>query len=622
MNTIDNSIQWRLATLQAKWMWDSVAAKKLQEQLWTTQVNNNSSSNFTGVSNPDGTPVSTQQTTQPMNIPVVQPTPVISWAQGIGNMPTSNATMTTTGADVASDNRIEADKLISDTAKSEASSQAALTSELSSIDKAQLDTKIANEKATSAEYEAIQKQQIVDKTANELEYQKSLQENRDSEISALQAQQQSENAANAAAAAELKAKNDASEYEMKTNNEIAQQQANIAFAKLWLSFSWAAINTATQIYTQWIYNLAKLKTTNAKNYADLQVKINSVAFEHTKDINKLITQSAEKEFASKERLREFIWNTQNNILNNRKESQDAIQKAITTYKTERQQREDKLYADMNAANARLQSATQDIQKTIELEEQNSNKKIDLLIANGQWWWLSPQQRIELESRAWVPAWSTANKIVAKTTQMLTDELKSIWIKNASIPPVILAKMHTEVQRALNLSIPLITATKMAVEKYKAQLPWYQAMISEANTKSELDASKINLNNANANKAISQWTAALKKSTWWSSGSWWAIKWKRYAWVTDTWQALVDVGWVPHILNTDGSVWWVYQWQVFSQMWTTTGWDIFNPVRTSPYINTPQSSQNQKTSSITNKSDFTKSLWWLLTDLFWRATWKK
>ena len=148
-----------------------------------------------------------------------------------------------------------------------------------------------------------------------------------------------------------------------------------------------------------MYNLSSLKSTNAKNYADLNVKINSVQFDHIQQIGKLVQDTAEKEFASKERLRDFIGTTQNNILKNKEEAQKDIMDAIDKYKTERQTREDKLYADMNNANSNLQKATKDIQSTISTEETNAKSKIDMLINNGQWNSLSIAQKNQMEQAA-------------------------------------------------------------------------------------------------------------------------------------------------------------------------------------------------------------------------------
>ena len=128
-------------------------------------------------------------------------------------------------------------------------------------------------------------------------------------------------------------------------------------------------------------------------------KINSTAFDHQMAINKIISTSHDNEFKSKERLREFIGATQNNILVSKKEAQANIQKAIDDYKIQRQTREDKLYADMNNANARLLTATKEIQTQVQSQEKVAKDKIDMLVKNGQWATLSPEQKVDYEQKA-------------------------------------------------------------------------------------------------------------------------------------------------------------------------------------------------------------------------------
>lgn len=515
---VDNSPEARLARLQASGMNTWAAATNLQKSIGTTLANSNTNLWLTYVNNPDGTPVnagwSTPAAPTDTNKVVVNPSTWI-WTQQ-----TVASWWAQTQADAASDNNIAANTNIASTAIQEAGSQQNLTNELSTIDTSQLNTKVSNAKENQTQAEEIQTQQMIEKTKNEMEYQAEIRKNTDEEVAALKVQQESENTFNAAAAAELKAKNDAAEYELQTQNEIANQQSNIAFAKLWLSFSWAAINTAQSIYTQWVYNLAKLKTTNSKNYADLQVKINSTQFDHIKQVNSIIQEATQKEFDSKERLRDFIWKAQNNILTSKKESQEAIQKAIDDYKTEKQTREDKLYSDMNSANAKLRESTEQIQKTISTNEDNAKKKIDLLISNWQWGSLSKVQQVELESRAWIPAWTTANTIVAKTTTMLMDSIKSIVGKSVAVAPALLAKMHTEVQRALNLNIPLATATQMAIDKYASAIPEISAAKASAKSAAALEASKttLNLANAEANKLKAEAAMTKAEKTWSGGGS--------------------------------------------------------------------------------------------------------
>ena len=251
-----------------------------------------------------------------------------------------------------------------------------------------------------------------------------------------------------------------------------------------------------------MYNLSSLKSSNAKNYADLQVKINSVQFDHIRQIGTLVVETAEKEFASKERLRQFIGDTQNNILKDKKDAQKEIQDAITTYKTERQAREDKLYTDMNNANSNLQKATKDIEATVSATQTSAKGKIDMLINNGQWSSLSIAQKNELETAAGIPVGTTANTITSKTTSAINDRLKDITGSNVVVPPVILAKMHTEIKRSLALGVPMNTATQQVVDKYANSIPAVKAAKEAAALKGKQTAADIALTEAKTKKELS------------------------------------------------------------------------------------------------------------------------
>lgn len=526
---VDNSAAARLARLQAQWRWDTSLAKNLQSQVTPTPAQ----PTFTYINNPDGTPVNA-------SVPVQTNTPtqnnITGWTNvqaNVANTKWLNTTAATVQPDATTQNIWEMQAAIDTNetnAVAESSSQQNLTKDLNAIDASQLETKTKNAEANQAEFKAIQEQQVAEKTKNEMDYQAELQRQQDEDVSALKTLQESESSQNQAAAAEMKAKNDSAEHEMQIQNELSLQRSSIAFAKLWLSFSGAAINTATQIFDSWVYNLAKLKSGNAKNYADLQVKINKTAFEHSQAINKIITTNSEAIFKSKERLREFIGNAQNNILNNKAQTQKSIQDAIDKFKAEKQTREDKMWSDMNKANDRLLASTKEYQKTIDFTNDTNKKKIDALVSNWQWNSLSPQQRIELEKAAGIPAWTTQNTIVAKTTQMITDWLKSIIGKAVWVPPATLNKMHLEVQRMLKLNVPMNTAVQMAIEKYKNTIPQVKQIEDAAKAKSTLDAEKLKMDLALKQSQITKNQAAaaksLRPSGWGSSRSSWGSGWTK------------------------------------------------------------------------------------------------
>lgn len=502
------------------------------------------------VANPNGAPVDTTTATTPkvneITTPTIAEAPIPSVATPEQWLGATTAALSNIGA----------------TAISEGASQQELTKQLAQIDKTQASTKIDNAVANQKEFETIQTAQMIDKTANEIEYQKSLQENQQAEISALKLQQTAENAANQAAAADMKVKQENAERELQIANDISIQKSSISFAKLGLSFSGAAINQASQIFTTWMYNLSSLKSWNAKSYADLQVKINSTQFDHIRQIGALVSQTAEKEFASKERLREFIWDTQNNILLSKKEAQNAIQSAITTYKTEAQQREDKLYSDMNSANATLAKATEAITSTLTTSQNNAKTKIDLMVASWQWATLSQEAKNQYEKDAGVAVGTTTRTITTNVTKGINDRIKDLVWSAVNIPSATLQNMQVDVTKYTNMGYGLPTAIQMVVDRYAPQIPEVKAAqtasktkasLANAKTQAEIDKliseSKENLASIDVAKAR---LAIAKSWSWGSSG------WKIQSFVTSDWMPLKEVGWALYTL--DGKVYWTKPWE--------------------------------------------------------------
>lgn len=497
------------------------------------------------VKNPDGTQVNAEIT--PITNEVI-PSSEINTSWAMSQTPATSAD--------AANNVIAASQNIAANAQSEAASQIKTTTELSQVDQIQAETKIANAESNFKEAEKIATNQMAQKNQNELDYQKQLQDENSAEIANLKMIQASENALNAATAAEMKLKADNAERDAEIANDVSQQTSAIAFAKLGLSFSWAAINTSQQIYAQGARGIAELRSSNAKNYADLKVKIDSVAFDHQATINKVVADAHEKEFASKERLREFIGNAQNNILTSRKEAQVAIQDAITTYKTERQAREDKLYSDIGAANKDLLIATQTIQTTVNAKQEIVKKEIDSLIANWQWSSLSIAQQTEKELAAWLPVNSVNRTTKTNVTAWINARLKDLVGSAVAIPVVTLNRMQADIETYMKNGYPMATAIQMTVDRFKQQIPEVQRLeaankakvaLTNAKTQAEIDKlnseSKENLANVDKIKADTAKSIASANATWKASESTlgkynWMVQWQDwkiyYEYVPKSW----------------------------------------------------------------------------------------
>lgn len=545
--------------------------KKLDEYLASTPK----------VQNPDWNPVNASTSTD-ANVIVNENSTNTPPSTPVGNVGgkwgqvTSQVGDVTTKSDVVSDTSLTQTQTSISDAEAMKTSQQSMTNELSGWDAEQLDVRTKEAKANYEEAKVISEEQIAMKTQNEIDYQNKINKEKEEEVNALRIAQEKEDVSNTASRALLESKNASAEREMEIANDIELQKSTIAFAKLGLSFSGAAINTAQQIYTTWVYKLAELKTKNAYNIADFDRKVADTQFSHTQAIQKIIHSASDEEFKSKERLREFIWNAQSNLLMSRKDSQKAIQSAIDTYKKERQEREDKLYSDMKKANDEVSTSIKEMQKTIQNDEETTRKRIDLLQSNGQWNSLSPIQQVELEKRAWLPPGTSWNTLIAKTTQGISSLLKAQYGKAIGLTPNILSRMHTEVQRLSKLCYPLNTAMQMAVDKYKDELPDVQTI--NASNAAKADAEK-----AKAEKLRAEATAKLRWKTWgWGGGGSWTkpvdLQSKQMEWTEDvplTWLALesAKILWLPTSIKK--KVTWVGNYNKRTWQYTDSKWNVLN-----------------------------------------------
>lgn len=82
----------------------------------------------------------------------------------------------------------------------------------------------------------------------------------------------------------------------------------------------------------------------------------------------------------------------------------------------------------------------------------------------------------------------------------------------AIPPVILNKMHGEIQQYMGLGYPQATAIQLVTDKYKNSLPDVKDKLAATRAKAAVDASKVTLNEASAKAKITTSEAAKLKAS--------------------------------------------------------------------------------------------------------------
>lgn len=337
----------------------------------------------------------------------------------------------------------------------------------------------ANVKAAETEAEAkrfqLEKEQVA------LEEDRVQKEKAAKDAANLQSLQEKERAANEASVAAAQAKADAAERELQIANDIELQKSNVAFAKLWLTLSSAAVTQAQQIYTTWVYNLSKLKSENAFKLADLQVAVAQVEFEHTKAINDIINNSSEKSYEIRKKLNEDIHAIKNSIIDNRFERQKNIDNAIDTYQEAIKTNEEDTLDKINKANDVLNKNVDGFYARLKTQETYTNEKINTLVASGKWYAMSPIARSQYEKRAWLPTGTIARQIRWTVASKIYTQAKSItglkWVTFSLLDyNNMIADAMSMVE---NMNTPMDEAINRVVSEYIEWSPEYKAALAKA-----------------------------------------------------------------------------------------------------------------------------------------------
>lgn len=229
----------------------------------------------------------------------------------------------------------------------------------------------------------------------------------------------------------VKAKQEQEERKLAIDNDVAQQSSAIAFAKLGLSLSTAGITTAQQIFTTWAYNLAKLKTENAYQYADLQEQVAKTEFEHTNAVNKIIRESEDKTYTIRKALNEEVYKIKNSIVKTTLEKKRAISKIQEDYMKARNENEKDFLKKMQDRADLVKKENDAIYDVLNKKEEYANNHIATLVSSGRWDILPDSEKVKLEKLAGVPFGTTDMQTKASLGKLLYKQAEEItglkWI---------------------------------------------------------------------------------------------------------------------------------------------------------------------------------------------------
>lgn len=291
----------------------------------------------------------------------------------------------------------------------------------------------------------------------------------------LAALQEKERARNEASIAMAEAKSEAAERELAIANDVELQKSNVAFAKLWLTLSTAAVTSAQQIYTTWVYNLSKLKSENAYANANLRVEVAKVEFDHTTAINKIINDSSTKSYTIRKTLNDDINKINNSIIDNRLSRVEKLNSVMDKYQKEVEANEENTLKLIKWAATTLDDITKSMYDTLKTKESYGQDKINTIATNGKWFTMTPSQRVEYEKTAWLPKWTVSAQIKASLGKWVVAKLE--WIANLSA-----GKINWVIDEAMKLMETGAYGMEAAIAVALTNSPEYQTQLKLAQAK--------------------------------------------------------------------------------------------------------------------------------------------
>lgn len=323
----------------------------------------------------------------------------------------------------------------------------------------------------------------------------------------LMALQAKEREQNSAAVAALQAKNDAAERELAIANDVELQKSNVAFAKLGLTLSTAAASSAQQIYTTWLYNLAKLKTEDAYNMSKLQVEVAKVEFDHTTAVNKIINDSSTKSYTIRKTLNDDIHKINNSIIDNRLSRVEKLNAVMDNYQKAIEANEENTLKLIKWSATALDDIVKSMYDTLKTKESYGQDKINTVATNGKWFTMTPSQKIEYEKTAWLPKGTVAAQIKASIGKWVVTKLEGIANLSSG-------KINWIIDEAMKL---------MDTWAY-----WLEAAIAVALTNSPEYQTQLKLAQAKKNKIGWSWGGTKATSSYWTSN---LVSYVNKDWVT-------------------------------------------------------------------------------------------
>lgn len=195
------------------------------------------------------------------------------------------------------------------------------------------------------------------------------------------------------------AANDQAIYQAGIDNDVLAQQSNVAFQKLGLSLSSAAVNTSQQIWKQGALAIAKLKADGALNIAELRMKTGQIEVDHQLKVNSIIDNAQNDAFAFRETTKEKIAKVNADILLTDKQKADNIAKLKADYAQNKINLQSDIVNKIRSSNNEVEAKLVGVRNTLQAKQTDGQNKVNELVNAGQWDSLTPAMKQQYASDA-------------------------------------------------------------------------------------------------------------------------------------------------------------------------------------------------------------------------------
>lgn len=272
------------------------------------------------------------------------------------------------------------------------------------------------------------------------------------------------------------AANEQAIYQAQIDNDVLAQQSNVAFQKLGLSMSTAAVNTSQQIWKQGALAIAKLKADGAVNIAELRMKTGQIEVDHQLKVNAIIDNAQNDIFTFRANTEDAISKIKSDIILTDKQKVDSIAKLKAEYSQKKIDLQSDLVSKIRGSNSELESKLLGVRNTLQLKQTDGQNKVMELIKAGQWDSLTPAMKQQYAS----DAGQTISQIQATRTSTVYSAVNAglaAYLPGTIISPASAAKIFNDAQARVATGIPLDVAIGQAIQANAKSLPEYAEYVN-------------------------------------------------------------------------------------------------------------------------------------------------